>query len=139
MINTSTPIKIDNILDYIPIVSTFSNLVNLIGKIALHTIDVKSMEKPSYLIHLHDKSYMRCIALLVPILGNLAVILSDAMEETTSNKNSNISSNSISRSNGISSVAVMRSQYQSNIPESSTLRFPSNTTKRYSCTPRIII
>lgn len=68
-------IKADNICDYIPIVSTVSNLADLFQKCVLYV--VKTETKNRYWRHIQNKDLMRCLYLLVPGFGNIAALIFD--------------------------------------------------------------
>lgn len=78
MITNIQLIKIDTFADYIPVVSTVTNLVDLFFKaVVLPTIEKKN----HYYTHIDDKSVLRCLILLIPILGNLIVAIYDLTRE----------------------------------------------------------
>ncbi|HSX12421.1 MAG TPA: DUF4116 domain-containing protein [Rhabdochlamydiaceae bacterium] len=72
-------IKADNICDYVPFLSTITNLIDIFQKAVI----IPSMKKSTtvssryYYTHLNEKNFSRCIALLVPILGNIIVAIYD--------------------------------------------------------------
>lgn len=79
-------IKIDNCLDYIPFVSTVSNIVVLFLKCQLSHVP-RSKITDHYYKYLKDKSCTRCIVLLLPVTGNIIILIYDSIK----NKNTNIS------------------------------------------------
>lgn len=81
--NVNTIKKIDHVLDYIPVISTGSNLVNIIAKMVFGKINQEPINDFSYFVHLSQKSYGRCITLLIPILGNIAVLLYDTINSAS--------------------------------------------------------
>jgi hypothetical protein len=71
-------IKIDAICDCIPIASTVINFVDLFQKcVILQFIRAGTIINNPYYHHLQKKSFLRCVILLVPILGKVAVDLYD--------------------------------------------------------------
>ncbi len=77
--NDFTNLKaVDNVCDYIPIVSTFSNITDLFIKaVILPNMDNADIKKSSYYSHIQKKDTARCIVLLIPLIGNLALGLLD--------------------------------------------------------------
>jgi hypothetical protein len=67
-------VKADIILDYVPVVSTVTNLVDLCQKCILKTA-IKPNPKNVYATHLNNKSFLRCALLLVPVIGNVLNLL----------------------------------------------------------------
>lgn len=77
-VNSKALVKLDNLCDYAPGVSSLSSLVNLIQKIAvIPLMKESSITNSSYYTHLKEKSFLRCIILLIPGIGNLIVSLYD--------------------------------------------------------------
>jgi len=77
-VNIKAIVKLDNLCDYAPGVSSLSSLVNLIQKIAvIPLMKESSITNSSYYTHLKEKSFLRCIILLIPGIGNLIVGLYD--------------------------------------------------------------
>lgn len=78
--NTSF-IKFDKAASYIPGVSTVVNLPEIIYKLfTMNELDEKNLQTDSVKSYLSEKSLIRCIVLLIPILGNLAILASDLIE-----------------------------------------------------------
>ncbi len=80
-------VKIDNYCDYIPLVSTFKNIYNIYQK----NVVIPSMTKPDlwkdrYYTHLDQKSYDRCIILLIPVLGNIIIAIYDLIHQKYDDK-----------------------------------------------------
>jgi len=73
---TSFLVKADRLCDYIPLVSTVSNLIDLFQKYVVLPLLAKGTLN-QYYQHLQQKSFLRCIALLIPILGNIVVGIYD--------------------------------------------------------------
>ena len=72
-------VNADKICDYIPGISTVTNIVNLVQKIFLETLVPDSMIwKSHYYTHLDEKGYIRCLlAILLPVLGNYLIFAGD--------------------------------------------------------------
>ncbi|MGR3951565.1 MAG: hypothetical protein QRY74_01400 [Chlamydia sp.] len=65
----------DTYLDYIPIVSTVTNLINIIQKCIILPILAPAIRKNRYYKHIDTKKFAHCLFLLVPIIGNIAIPL----------------------------------------------------------------
>jgi len=73
-------VELDENADFIPFVSTVTNVSDLVLKGALNLMDQKRLSealKSHFLKHIYDKSTLRSITLLIPILGNGIVYLYD--------------------------------------------------------------
>jgi len=71
-------VKTDRICDYIPVVSTFSNLTALFIKYLVpNTLIRPEIQTSRYYAHLSQKPTSRCIVLLIPIIGNIIVAICD--------------------------------------------------------------
>lgn len=71
-------VKADCICDYIPFLSTTTNLVDLFQKsMILPRYSSEETETSTYFKHLKSKKISRMLALLVPIFGNILVAISD--------------------------------------------------------------
>lgn len=71
-------VKADNICDYIPIVSTATNLVDLFQKtVLMPKLDAEDTSKNEYFTHLKSKKLARCFALLFPFIGNMFIAICD--------------------------------------------------------------
>lgn len=85
--NTSF-IQFDKTASYIPGVSTIVNLPEIIYKLfTMNQLDEKSLQSDSVKSYLSEKSLIRCIILLIPILGNLAILASDLIELVRNREN----------------------------------------------------
>lgn len=71
--------EVDAICDYIPFVSTVSNIVDLFQKCVYKCLP-ENIAKNRYWTHIKWKEISRCIILLIPILGNLYIIIDDYFE-----------------------------------------------------------
>lgn len=76
----NTLISIDQICDYVPVASTVTNLVNIFEKCAFSCCSARSINSNRYFTHVKDKSILRCVILLVPILGNIIVGIYDLIQ-----------------------------------------------------------
>ena len=77
-INNNFSVKFDNMCDYIPFVSTLSNLTDLFMKsIYLKNVGVPRDPQGYYFTHLRQKSFTRMAILLIPIFGNLCIGIHD--------------------------------------------------------------
>ena len=74
--------------DKVPVLSTLSNLFDLFQKCIVSQAIVK---KSHYYTHLNKKSFFRCVVLLVPIFGNIAVISYDLEHQRQKEKRNRIS------------------------------------------------
>lgn len=77
--NIITIKELDYILDYVPVVSTVSNLIDITAKLILGNLSNEPIDSFPYFAHLSEKSYLRCITLLIPIIGNIIVGLHDTI------------------------------------------------------------
>ena len=65
-------VRLDQLSDYVPFVSTASNTINLFQKSVYRFLPEKTQQNP-YWTHIHNKEMFRCCILLVPILGNIYI------------------------------------------------------------------
>lgn len=65
---------LDRHLDYVPFVSTVTNLFDLFCK---HVVIPKLDTKNHFFTYLKNKNDFRCVALLIPVIGNVIVYLYD--------------------------------------------------------------
>lgn len=72
---------IDQICDYVPIISTVTNLVDIFEKCAFKFYCSSIHKSNRYFSYINDKSILRCTTLLVPILGNILVGVYDLNEK----------------------------------------------------------
>jgi hypothetical protein len=67
-------IKTDILCDYIPVLSTLSNLTVLFQKsVVIPNLSAPTTQNNRYFTHIKDKSFTRCVILLIPLLGNILV------------------------------------------------------------------
>jgi hypothetical protein len=85
---TSSLITIDRYADYIPVVSSITNLVNLFQKaVVIPLLNACHMQKNRYYTHLDGKSFSQCLKLIfLPIISNVITILQKLKEQTPSKK-----------------------------------------------------
>ena len=68
--------EIDSTCDYIPLVSTATNMIVLFNKGVFQFLP-EEIAKNRYWTHINDKELSRCLILLVPVLGNIYIIVTD--------------------------------------------------------------
>ncbi|MBS4169054.1 ankyrin repeat domain-containing protein [Parachlamydia sp. AcF125] len=77
-IHVSFLLKADRIADYVPGLSTITNLIDLFQKyVMLPTKQKANISNNHYYSYLKQKSFSRCIVLLVPVIGNISVAIYD--------------------------------------------------------------
>ncbi|PIS00701.1 MAG: hypothetical protein COT84_06255, partial [Chlamydiae bacterium CG10_big_fil_rev_8_21_14_0_10_35_9] len=70
--------KVDTFCDYVPGLSSVSSLTDLFLKTVIFpNIEPSSIKSSHYYTHLSQKSFTRCIALLIPVIGNILVAIYD--------------------------------------------------------------
>ena len=89
-------IKADNFLDYVPVLSSISNLVILFQKCVLANVP-KNEITDHYYKHIKDKSCVRCVILLIPVIGNVIIAINDLINK----KNINNPSSNPNHGNGL--------------------------------------
>ena len=71
--------QIDRIADYVPVVSTVTNIINIALKAIMDSVGYTPDKEKHYYLHYLDnmdkqgKSYWRCFAAIVPVFGNLGL------------------------------------------------------------------
>lgn len=80
MINNTNLIKLDIYSDYIPIVSSITNIFNLFQIFFIRNCIDSANINHHYFSYIKDKSYFRVITLCIPILGNITIFLADYFE-----------------------------------------------------------
>lgn len=81
-------IQFDRAASYIPGVSTIVNLPEIMYKLfIMNELDEKTLQSDSVKSYLSEKSLIRCLVLLIPILGNLAILASDLIELARNREN----------------------------------------------------
>lgn len=66
--------KIDAACDYIPLVSTLTNLIDLFIKFVLpYFVSQDAIRLNHYYRHLEKKSFSRCFLLAIPFVGNMLI------------------------------------------------------------------
>ncbi|MBS4168592.1 HEAT repeat domain-containing protein [Parachlamydia sp. AcF125] len=77
-INASFLLKADRVSDYIPAISTITNLIDLFQKCVVLPFKQKiNVSKSHYYAYLKQKSFSRCVVLLLPVIGNILVAIYD--------------------------------------------------------------
>ncbi|MBS4168373.1 HEAT repeat domain-containing protein [Parachlamydia sp. AcF125] len=77
-INASFLLKADQISDYIPGLSTITNSIDLFQKYVVFPSKQKaSISNSHYYTYLQQKSFSRCIVLLIPVIGNIIIGIYD--------------------------------------------------------------
>lgn len=75
-------ISIDKTADYIPIVSTLTNLVDLFQKCVVDLCtNSETTRKSPYYTHIRDKQALRCVILLIPVIGNILIGIYDVVHQ----------------------------------------------------------
>lgn len=65
-------VRLDKNCDYIPVVSTLSNLVDLFQKYAvIPLISESKLKDHRYYTHLNQKSIVDCLLMAIPVIGNI--------------------------------------------------------------------
>lgn len=78
MQKTNFLVKTDNICDYIPVISTATNLSYLFQKtVVIPFASDETIVNDHYYQYINEKSFARCITLLIPVVGNIVVGLYD--------------------------------------------------------------
>lgn len=74
----------DRVCDYVPVISTITNLVDLFEKCVLRFCCKPESPKLDnrYFSHIKDKSKLRCVILFVPFLGNIIIAVWDLLRFT---------------------------------------------------------
>jgi|GEM_PF-2893599 len=71
----------DRFSDYVPILSTVTNLIDLFQKcVVIPLMNQQSVSSSHYYTYLNQKSFLRCVLLLVPVLGNIACGIYDFLQ-----------------------------------------------------------
>lgn len=94
-------VGLDKICDYVPFVSSFTNVIDLVQKKRFKSEEVKHDPPPlksKYVTYIEHKSDLRCAILLFPIVGNVLVGAYDILRAFVSlfkeNKNAETSDSS---------------------------------------------
>jgi hypothetical protein len=70
-------------MDHVPVISTVKNLGDIFAKCVWRPdLETLSTHAKTYYEHIIDKSYLRCVLLLIPVIGNLLVWVMDLETET---------------------------------------------------------
>lgn len=69
-------VKADKTLDFVPLLSTLTNITELITKIFCQKyLAAECSCKNRLAMHINNKSFVRCFLGLIPVLGNIAIII----------------------------------------------------------------
>lgn len=71
-------VNLDKVCDYVPLISSLSNLVDIFQKCVLEAMKFtygNEYVQSKYYKHIDNKEFSRCFQLLVPVLGNIYVYL----------------------------------------------------------------
>ncbi len=82
-------VEIDNICDYIPFVSSYTNIVDLVQKKRFKKEEEEFKQEPpllksKYVTHIVNKPDIRCAVLIIPIIGNAIVGIYDLFKALSS-------------------------------------------------------
>ena len=112
---TYNSFQVREYFDYVPVVSTITNIVDLYRKCVMDSGE-QTAPINRYYTHLQQKSYARCIALLIPIVGNLIVALYDFYNymhpQMHPNSSNTSASTSISTNTSSSELAPLSPEVQ---------------------------
>lgn len=71
-------VETDYFCDYIPVVSSITNLVDLFQKcVVLPFMDKEAILASHYYEHINEKSFARCFLLIIPVIGNIIIGIYD--------------------------------------------------------------
>lgn len=70
-------VKLDQIADYVPILSTIATVINLFQKFIVSIVSCFTTINNSYYRYIAKKSYGRCLLVALPVIGNIAVAIYD--------------------------------------------------------------
>lgn len=73
-----TLVKMDSYCDYVPFVSTITNLVDIFEKcVLLNYKNNEQIKKNPYFKHLIEKRFLRCVLVIIPVIGNIVIAFID--------------------------------------------------------------
>lgn len=78
---TSSWVRADQIFERVPFISTITSIINLFHKCITIPIKGKLSVKDYYFTYLNQKSFSRCVVLLIPVLGNIIVGIYDSLNK----------------------------------------------------------
>ncbi|WP_068469891.1 hypothetical protein [Candidatus Protochlamydia phocaeensis] len=91
-------IWMDRFCDRVPGASTLTNFINIFEKCVLKVAFQPNFIKANrYFSYINDKSMLRCIVLLVPVLGNIVIGLSDWIQKQQAENEERVSQNAQAR------------------------------------------
>lgn len=73
-------VSADKCCDYTPLLSTATNIVALFYKCIISPLKLCTLSG-HYCTHLQNKSFKRCVILLIPIIGNISILLYDLFHQ----------------------------------------------------------
>lgn len=76
-ISSRARIQIDRVISKVPVIATGVNLIDIFQKAHLRTKSADEIKNNPYYSYLSEKSYKRCLVLLIPVIGQIAVFLYD--------------------------------------------------------------
>lgn len=69
-------VNFDYYADYVPVISSFTNLIDLFLKYAVHPcLSKTNLKQNHYFTYLYTKSPKRCLCLLIPFIGNIFIAI----------------------------------------------------------------
>lgn len=78
IMNSQTLVRMDRVCDYLPICSTITNATAIFFKcVYLSNASTEKVRQNHYYEYLQKKDFSRCIALLIPGIGNIFIFLKD--------------------------------------------------------------
>jgi len=85
-INCKQVVDLYSYCDYIPVVSTLTNLTEIFIKLVIRSSDLIDLKDNHYFLHLKHKDFKRCAILLIPVFGNIIYIIQDFRNRDYNNK-----------------------------------------------------
>ena len=80
-------VKADRFFDRAPVASSFTNFIDIFQKsFVLPFMKEESIRKSHYYTHLKEKSFARCLTLLIPVLGNIIIAIIDCAKGKAKDK-----------------------------------------------------
>ena len=98
-------VKADCFCDYIPLVSSVTNLVDIFQKcVVIPFLNKATIDSNPYYTHINKKSFNRCLLLVIPIFGSILIGIydfSNRKDKIIYKRLSDISSSSVKKPLGI--------------------------------------
>lgn len=82
---SNTISSFDRLADYVPFLSTATNGIHILVKKVLEHTNAPIRNTDFYCYHIREKSYLKCIVLLFPILGNICIYIYDRLKSQENN------------------------------------------------------